>query len=231
LNSAGQAAYSTSSLAVGTHSITAAYAGDASFAASTSSAVTVTVTAAVAGFSLSLSPATGTVAQGSTATSTITITPSGGFNSQITFACSGLPVYSTCSFSPATVTPGGSAAATTTLTLATNVATASIREPNQPDVRPVGDGETFLALVLFGLSGLVRQRRKWSGSRCHTLLPVLLVAGVATALVACGGGGNSSGSGGGTGTSTTTPAGTSTVTVSATAGSLSKAATFTFTVQ
>ena len=80
LNSAGQAAYSTSSLAVGTHSITAAYAGDASLAASTSSAVTVTVTAAVAGFCLSLSPATGTVAQGSTATSTITITPSGGFN-------------------------------------------------------------------------------------------------------------------------------------------------------
>jgi hypothetical protein len=140
-----------------------------------------------------------------------------------------LPADSTCSFSPATVTPSGSTAATTTLTLATNVAAASIRKPNQPNSRRAGDGETFLAMVLLGLSGLVRQRRKWSGSRWRTLLSVLLVAGVATALVACGGGGNSSGSGGNTGT--TTPAGTSTVTVTATAGSLSKTSTVTFTVQ
>jgi hypothetical protein len=48
--------------------------------------------------------------------------------------------------------------------------------------------------------------------RCCTLLSALLVAGVATALVACGGGGGSGGSDGGT---TTTPAGTSTVTVTA----------------
>lgn len=233
LNSSGQVTYSTSSLAVGTHSITAAYGGNANFAASTSSAVTVTVTASVpADFSISLSPASGSVAQGSTATTAITITPSGGFNSQVSFACTGLPAYSTCSSSPATVTPSGTAAASTTLTLATSVATASIREPHQPNGRRSGDAETFLALVLLGLSGLVRQRRKWSDFRCRsTLLSVLLVAGVATAVVGCGGGGNSSGSGGSIGTSTTTPAGTSTVTVTATAGSLSKTATFTFTVQ
>jgi hypothetical protein len=230
LNSSGQAAYSTSSLAVGTHSLTAAYGGDTNFAASTSSAVSVTVTAPVPpDFTISLSTATASVNPGGTATSTISIAPSGGFNSQVSFACSGLPAYTTCSFSPATVTPIGSAAVSTTLTLATNVSTASIRESHQPNGRRPASGETSLALILLGLSGLVSQRRKGSGFRWRTLLSVLLLAGVATAVVACGGGGNSSG--GSTATSTTTPAGTSTVTVTATAGSLSKTATFTFTVQ
>jgi len=229
LNSSGQATYAASTLAVGAHSITAAYGGDTNFAASTSSAVSVTVTAPVpADFSISLSPATASVSPGSTATSTVSIAPSGGFNSPVSFACSGLPVYSTCSFAPATVTPSGTAAASTTLTLATNVATASIRGSNQPNGRrPVG-GETSLALVLLGLSGLASQRRKWSSFRWRTLLSVLLVAVVAAAVVACGGGGSSSG---GNTTSTATPAGTSTVTVTATAGSLSKTTTFTFTVQ
>jgi Bacterial Ig-like domain (group 3)/FG-GAP-like repeat len=230
LSSAGQATYSTSSLAVGAHSITAAYGGDANFAASTSSAVTVTVTAAAPpDFSLSLSPASASVSPGSTATSSVSITPSGGFNSQVSFACTGLPVYSTCAFLPATVTPSGSGAASTTLTVATNVATASIRGSNRPDGRRAGAGETSLALILLGLSGLVSQRRKWSGFRWRTLLSVLLVAGVSIGVVACGGGGSSSG--GSATTSTTTPAGTSTVTVTATAGGLSKTASLTLTVQ
>ncbi len=226
LNSAGAATYSTSSLAVGEHSITAAYGGDTNFAASTSSAVTVTVTAAVPGFSLSLSPATATVNAGSTATTTMTITPSGGFNSQVSFACSGLPAASTCAFSPATVTPSGSAAATTTLTVATNVATASVREADPAKRIHAGEGATFLALVFLGLGGLMRQQRKWNSFRWSTLLAVLLIAGIMTAMVACGGGGNSSSGGG-----TTTPAGTNDVTVTATAGSLSKTASFTLTVQ
>src|SRR5277367_4141542 len=45
LNSAGSAAFDTSGLAVGTHSISGAYSGDANFAASTSSPVSVTISA------------------------------------------------------------------------------------------------------------------------------------------------------------------------------------------
>jgi hypothetical protein len=107
-----------------------------------------------------------------------------------------------------------------------NVLAMDGRSDRPNDRRPVG-GEISLALVLLGLSGLANQRRRWCGSRWSTLLSALLVAVVATVLVACGGGG----AGGSTGTSTTTPAGTSTVTVTATAGSLSKTAAFTFTVQ
>jgi len=45
LNSSGSAAFDTSSLAVGSHSISAAYSGDTNFAASTSAAVSVTISA------------------------------------------------------------------------------------------------------------------------------------------------------------------------------------------
>ena len=45
LNSSGSAAFDTSSLAIGSHSISAAYSGDANFAASTSTAVSVTISA------------------------------------------------------------------------------------------------------------------------------------------------------------------------------------------
>jgi Bacterial Ig-like domain (group 3)/FG-GAP repeat len=45
LNSSGVATYSTTSLAAGSHSITAAYGGNSTFAASTSAATTVTVAA------------------------------------------------------------------------------------------------------------------------------------------------------------------------------------------
>jgi Bacterial Ig-like domain (group 3) len=43
VNASGVATFSTSSLAVGAHSITAYYAGDGNFSASTSAAITQTV--------------------------------------------------------------------------------------------------------------------------------------------------------------------------------------------
>ena len=225
LNASAVASFSISTLAAGSDPVTAQYSGDANFSGSTSAVLTQTV--AAASFSLGVAPSTVSIADGATGTTVVSVTPVAGFDSQVSFACSGLPAYSSCSFSPATVTPSGSAASTTTLSLATNAAAGSIREPNPLNRSHPGEGETFLALVLFGLGGLARQRRKWNASRWPALLSVLLVAGVATALVACGGGG----SGGGSGGTATTPAGTSTVTVTATAGSLSKTATFTFTVQ
>lgn len=58
----------------------------------------------IPGFDLSTNPSSFSVAPGQSATAIITVTPTNGFNKQITFACSGLPSESSCSFSPATVT-------------------------------------------------------------------------------------------------------------------------------
>ena len=85
--SAGVATYTTSSLAVGSHSITAAYPGDSNFSGSTSTAVPVTVTVSpgfVVGNSGNI-----TVAAGATTgnTSTITVTPTNGFTGTVNLSC------------------------------------------------------------------------------------------------------------------------------------------------
>ena len=127
LNGTGQATYSTSLLSAGSHSITGVYGGDTNFAGSTSAVLTQTVEAA--SFTLGLSPTTMSVASGGTGSTTVTVTPVSGFNQQISFACSGLPTFSTCTFAPSTVTPSGTTAATTMLTVTTNVATAVLTKP------------------------------------------------------------------------------------------------------
>ena len=222
LNASAQATYSTSSLSTGSHSITAVYGGDAIFSGSTSTALTQTV--GTPSFNVSFSPTSVTVSAGQSGKTTITVTPQNGFNQPVTFACSGLPAASTCSFSPSTVTPNGSAA-TSTLTIATNVAMTPLHAPS-----PFGplERKALLAVVLFGLGGLFSARRRWKSLFCA----VILLAGLGLAVSGCGGGGgNNSGSGSGSGGSSTTPAGTSTITVMVTAGSLSQNGTFTLIVQ
>lgn len=67
---------------------------------------------------LSANPTAATVANGQSAAYTLSVMSQGTFSSPITFACSGLPEYAKCQFSPASVT-GGSGTATTTLTITT----------------------------------------------------------------------------------------------------------------
>ena len=221
LNGSGQATYNTSSLSTGSHSITAVYGGDTNFAGSTSSALTQTVN--TPSYTVSFNPTSLTVTGGSPGITTITVTPAYGFSQQVSFACSGLPTFTTCSFSPANVTPNGTIAATSTLTIATNVAAASLTRPAPFDQRksPL-PSQALLALILLGLGGVVRSRRSWKG----WMLSLALIA--ALGMIASGCGGKSSNTGG---SGATTPKGTSTITVTATSGSLSQPATFTLTVQ
>ncbi len=74
LNASGQATFTTSALAVGTHSITAVYGGDTSFNASTSSAVSQTVNQASSTTNLSSSSNPSSLSQSVTFTATV---PSG----------------------------------------------------------------------------------------------------------------------------------------------------------
>jgi hypothetical protein len=220
LNGTGQATFSTSSLSAGTHSITAVYAGDSNFTGSTSAVLTQTV--GTPSITVSVSPSTVIVPAGQTGTTTVSVVPSFGFNQQVSFACSGLPAASTCTFTPPSVTPAGNGAVTTTLTIATDVATASLMKPAPSGTREPGEtAQTFLAVVLLGLSGLVRTRRRWQG----LLFMLILMAGIGMGIAGCGGGGNKGGGG------SLTPTGTSTVTVNATFNGHSQAATFTLTVQ
>jgi N-acetylneuraminic acid mutarotase len=161
-------------------------------------------------FTVAASPATLTVNSGASGTSTLTVTPANGFNSAVTFTCSGLPNGTTCSFSPTTVTPSGSAA-TSQLTI-----TAAQSAAIHPDSQPLFPASALALAVCF--IGLKRRR-------IRGLLPLALAAIVLSFVSACGGGG----SGGPAPTPTPTPT-TSTVTVTATSGSIQQSATITLTL-
>ncbi len=110
----GSASFSSVSLSVGAHTITAAYSGDSNYAASNSVALSVTVLAPpAADYSLTMSNSSLTVAKGASGTLTITVTPENGFKLAVGLACSGLPAGASCSFNPQSVTPAGTAVATT----------------------------------------------------------------------------------------------------------------------
>jgi hypothetical protein len=166
-----------------------------------------TFTLSAANPSLALSP-------GSSATDMLTAAPKHGFNSQITFACSGLPAGVTCTFNPATVTPSGGAA-TTQLTIAAS-SSASNALPSRNPLLPA----TTLALA----GGLLLWRRR-RALACWTAA-VLLSAGLLT-VSACGGGGGSSG--GGNPPPPPSPT-TATVAVTASSGALQQTTTIALTI-
>jgi len=225
----GAASYSTSTLSIGTHSITAQYSGDADFAASTSSVFTQTVSfsSGSSTFIVNVNPSALTLSQGSSGSIVVTVLPAGGFNQQISFTCSGLPIYTTCSFSPATVSPDGSnTSLTSNLTIKTNVGSSWLSPGNLPFGRSLpSELATIVSPVLFGVFGIGAARRGRRRGRRGMTRAALFLAGLCVLMsvwfVACGG----------SGTKRTTPSGNSTVTVVGSSASQGQSTTFSLTVQ
>jgi len=220
---AGVTTFSTASLSVGSHNITAAYGGDTANAMSSSSTVVVTITAAVAAdFSVALSPTSGSISQGASTASNLTLTPVGGFNQAVSFACSGLPTYSTCTFSPGSVTLNGTSASTSKLTIATDVTTASL------GMKPLHTKEDSTSLAMLagaaGLALLLLRRRRYDSSLRRLSIGLVVAFLLTYTAIGCGHVGP-------TVKAIKTPPGTSQITVTATAGSTIHTATYTLTVQ
>jgi sugar lactone lactonase YvrE len=180
--SSGQAVYTTSSLAAGTHSITAAYSGNAVFKGSTSAAVA----QLVQDFTIS-TPTSGTtntpsatVAPGGTATYKLNIGPSVGtvFPAPVTLSLSGLPPGATGTLSLSTL-PAGSSLTAVTLTIQLPQTTGSLR-------RSFGWVTPALGLILLPFAGRMRRSGK-TLQKCGLIL-LLLVAGAVSAagIMGCG---------------------------------------------
>jgi hypothetical protein len=80
-----------------------------------------------ADYSVAVNPQSLTVEPGQSGAASISINPQNGFNSKVTFTCSGLPMGASCKFAPAAVTPSGSAPANTTLTIVGSTGNATAR--------------------------------------------------------------------------------------------------------
>jgi len=166
-------------------------------------------TGLVADFSFAASISSLSVTAGHAGTTSITVTPQNGFNSAVSFTCSGLPFGASCSFSPATVTPSG-AASSTTLTVTTSASMAALHRKPNPFV-------PAFALAI----GLC-----WFGRKARRLQMLLVLAASLFGLGVLNGCGGGSPAGG----SNSVQASTSTVTVVASSGTLQHTATFLLTV-
>ncbi|HEY4359216.1 MAG TPA: MBG domain-containing protein [Acidobacteriaceae bacterium] len=213
----GVATLTVSNLAVGSHSITASYSGDAGFGKVTSTASTVVVqdfTLNVAsGGSTSL-----TATRGGTASYSFTVSPgSGTFPAAITFSLSGLPSGATYTFAPPTIA-AGAGATNVTLTIQVPATLAELHDNRPSVVRELAP----ISLALFALPFLAWKRRKVLGAARLLGMCLLLLAGASGALGITGCA-KSNGS-------STTPV-TYSLTLTATSGSLSHTTPLTLTVQ
>jgi hypothetical protein len=207
LDATGKGSFLKSSLTIGTHLITAQYAGDANFTASKSTtALSQMITvASQPDYTLKATPSTNTVNPGSSASYTISLTTTNGYNGTVTISCpSSLPSGVTCNSPTVTVGTAG------TLTITTTAPTAALMAA--PDVNQHhGNSNFWASLTGVGMLGMVLAGN-WKKSNRKALGIMLLVLGLAMiiGLVGCGGG-SSSGGGGGGGGGGGTPAGTYTI--------------------
>ncbi len=208
--SSAAASFATSSLAVGAHSITAQYTGDANFAASTSTVLTETVVAP--DFAVAANQNTASVNPGSNATYTLNVTPSYGYSGTISFACpASLPTQVGCSFNPTTSAPTNNVYPSTTLTLTTVGPSAAFSAPVRPNSKP-GSPMLWASLSGFGLVGIVFAGFGRKRNLRRMMFLGVLSVGIMFTLIACGGSSSNVTHTGSTGT----PTGSYTVTVTAT---------------
>jgi hypothetical protein len=162
----GDAQFSSTSLSNGSHTLSAAYAGDGNFLPAVSATTTLSVGPATsADFTLAtLGSSSATVSSGSPATFSFTVAPvNGQLSSQISLAVSGLPPGATASFNPAYLPPG-STPTSFALTIQTQK-TAALTSPIAPS--------PIVFAILLPLLGLARTKR----ARAYPLILLTLIAG------------------------------------------------------
>jgi hypothetical protein len=181
LDTSGKANFSLA-LGNGNHSLSAVYAGDATFSSSTSAPASVPVTSqcdstfvvSISNLGPSATSANAlTLIPGQAGTGTITVTPLQSYVSSltapafITISCSGLPDTATCAFTPENVEilPGQNAGVTSAMMIQTVAAstTTSGLPANRPGQNRSSIAWAFLLPGVLGLGGLAwgARRRKW----------------------------------------------------------------------
>jgi uncharacterized protein (TIGR03118 family) len=216
INPMGAASLTVSTLAAGTHSLTASFVGTGGFAGSMSTPVSTAVSAG-ADFTVATNPSSVAVAHGQSAPVMVTVTPSGGFTGNVSLSCVSVPGV-TCTF-------GSSTLAITSGMASTNMNVNTASTVPRYGFLPPGSIGLGCFLAAFALVGLLI----WRGGRMErarvpvlTTAAVLAIFALSLTLVGCG-----------YGSSYMPPqnSGPAMLTVTAQSGSLSHTATVSITVQ
>ena len=175
--SGGTASVSLTSLPSGDVSLSAQYAGDSNFSASTSASMPV-VTLVAGSSSL-------TAADSGTVTDNFSVGVPSGYSGTLQFSCSGPPQNTSCSFLPASVTFSGTATtASTVLTLATG---GLARMDSTPLRNIKAHAVWWAAFALPGLLPLMIGRRRRLLARLRTMSLLLLLCCAGVWFTGCGG--------------------------------------------
>ena len=210
--SGGKASFTTSTLAVGTHSITAVYSGDSNYNGATSSVLSQVVVSQVvvsaADFTVTSTTGPQLIPPGASANYIITVTAvNGTFTNVVTMTATNLPPGSSYTFAPTAVTPG-SASANSTFTVSVPKQSAALHGASKMPFA--------LAVLLLPLALLRRTRARPP----RLLLWLLLGLTSFGAISGCGAGGYFN-----------QPQQTYTITITATSGNLAHSTTVALTVQ
>ncbi len=207
----GVASYTSSSLAVGSHVVTASYSGDANFLPTTA-----TLTEVVQDFTVAVSSSSSpsqTAQRGGVVTYSLLLNPSGvALPTAVTLTVSGLPPGATAAFSPSTLAVGSGA---TPVTLTVQIPANLAENTHERTLGGVASLAFGLLIVPF-----IRGRKPWS-----VPLVLILCSGFVASLSGCG-------SSNGSPTNPSKPAAeTYTLTVTGTAGADVHTTTLTLIVQ
>ena len=173
VDSSGSASVTTSPQTVGSHSISASYAGD-SQTSNSNGALTLTVPAP--DFSLTLDHSSVSVSAGQSASLNIQLSPLSGFSGTVQLSCSGLPSVASCTFSnpnPAVSASGGSSV----LTISVAATSSALNQ------RPVPYRRWPISIAAFAALPLIFRRRRLLSS----CLPLFVAALLILSLTSCGG--------------------------------------------
>ena len=213
--SGGATTYTISTLAAGSHSISAVYSGDQMFSAATSASLVQVVTSTAIGIANGGSSSATVSAGGQATYALVLVPPSTG--PALSLTVSGLPTGATATFSPATI-PAGSAATNVTLTV--GIPTTFVAQ-GERKTSLLALPSTLLALVLLPFS---RRMRKTAQRWLWLVVLAILGAGISGGLSGCAGSASTPPT-----TMTPTPH-IYTLTITATSGSFSQSSNLILTV-
>lgn len=213
----GFATLTTSTLALGVHSVTANFSGSTNFAPG-SATTQVTIVGFTGDFSITIKPPSASVYTGESAAFQVTVTPTSGFNQNLTLVVTGTPINTTANLS-ANSLPNGSGTLTMTLqTTAPQQVPSAILPGFSTSWRswrhfPALAAAFLAALLVLVLPVRIRRGRQWLA--LLALCAVLVIPGCASPAPVAGG----------------TPPGTYTIELTATAVNQGQLLTHNATVQ
>jgi MYXO-CTERM domain-containing protein len=187
LDGEGNASLQTDSFSTGNHQVIAIYKGQAGYLTSTSELQRLHANVStVAGFSVAATPTSLSAAVGGFVSSVVTVTPVNGFNAYVSLSCKGLPINTSCTFTPVNVPASCTTSATGVETCVPGSSVMQIQTlaPSPPTTALNAGGSgmlryAFVFPALLGLAGLGGRRR-----RRNLALALLAFAG-AMSMTAC----------------------------------------------